>query len=377
MATTRTYLELTNFVLNELNEVELTSSNFGSSRGVQTSAKNFINKAINDLYMAEVEWPWLHTDGTQAAITGQQEYDFPAAFRKANFDSFRIAPTNLITNGEFTSDISSWTTIAGSGSAAYNSTGNGRLRLNDFAAHQSISTIVGEVYNISVRAYDTNSTGQAFKVQVGTAAEGTQNLNSTITVTDFGNGEILSTTFTATAATTFVTLNNTTTATNMDVDYVRVKRQEEAVKLKPMTYDGFLQGAFRKDVAANDSQYGKPLFVYRTPDHKSFGLSPIPKFDDYTVFYEYYKTHTELSAHGDTMDLPDIYADVIVNRAKYYLYKLKNDVPMANISNAEYEEGVRRIRTEMLNHIEYMKDTRVNLNTSNRTTSNTSVLTVT
>ena len=46
------------------------------------------------------------------------------------------------------------------------------------------------------------------------------------------------------------------------------------------------------------------------------------------------------------MDLPDIYADVIVNRAKYYLYKLKNDVPMANISNAEYEAGVkRRIRT--------------------------------
>ena len=44
MATTKTYLELTNFVLNELNEVELTSSNFTSSRGVQTSAKNFINK---------------------------------------------------------------------------------------------------------------------------------------------------------------------------------------------------------------------------------------------------------------------------------------------------------------------------------------------
>jgi len=41
------------------------------------------------------------------------------------------------------------------------------------------------------------------------------------------------------------------------------------------------------------------------------------------------------------------------------------------------KQGVRRIRTEMLNHIEYMKDTRVNLNTSNRTTSKTSVLTVT
>jgi hypothetical protein len=296
-------------------------------------------------------------------------------YRAANFDSFRLSPTNLITNGEFTSNINSWTTIAGDGSAAYNATGNGRLRLNDYAAHQSISTTVGKEYKITVRAFDTNSTGQAFKIQVGTAAEGTQNVNTTLTVTDFGNGEVLSTTFTATAATTFITINNPSTATNMDVDYVRVKRSEEAIKLKPMSYDGFLQGPFRSDVAADDSQYGKPLYVYRTPDHESFGLSPIPNADDYTVFFEYYKTHVELSAYGDTMDLPDIYADVVVNRAKYYLYKLRNDVPMANISNAEYEAGVRRIRSEMHNHIDYMKDTRVNLNSASRTTSNTAILT--
>ena len=50
---------------------------------------------------------------------------------------------------------------------------------------------------------------------------------------------------------------------------------------------------------------------------------------------------------------------------------------MANIANAEYERGVERIRIEMLNRQEYMKDTRVNLNTTSRTTSNTSVLTFT
>jgi hypothetical protein len=50
---------------------------------------------------------------------------------------------------------------------------------------------------------------------------------------------------------------------------------------------------------------------------------------------------------------------------------------MANIANAEYEEGVKRIRVEVLNKQDYMKDTRVNLNTSNRTTSDTSVITVT
>lgn len=49
------YLTLCNNVLRELNEVELTSTNFTASRGVQTSVKGFVNKAISDLYNAEVE----------------------------------------------------------------------------------------------------------------------------------------------------------------------------------------------------------------------------------------------------------------------------------------------------------------------------------
>ena len=44
MATT--YLTLTNRVLRELNETELTSSTFSSSRGVQTAVKDFVNKGI-------------------------------------------------------------------------------------------------------------------------------------------------------------------------------------------------------------------------------------------------------------------------------------------------------------------------------------------
>ena len=45
-----TYLTITNRVLNDLNEVELTSSTFSSSRGVQTSVKNFVNRALHDVY---------------------------------------------------------------------------------------------------------------------------------------------------------------------------------------------------------------------------------------------------------------------------------------------------------------------------------------
>ena len=374
MAGTKTYLTLTNLALNELNEVELTSSTFGSSRGIQTSAKNFINKAVNELYMAELEWPWLHTNGTQVTFSGQQEYTFPAAFRKADFDSFRLRPTERITNGEFTSNITSWTTV--SGSPAYNSTGNGRLRLNSAEVTQSITTVANKKHRLVVRVMDPSSSGSSITLKVGTSSGGTQVLSDTITVTDTGNGKILSTDFTPTTSSVFVGLANTS-SDNLDIDFIRVAQDEVPIHLMYISYDAYLQGRYTKDEVTSDSQYGKPLFVYRTQDHLSFGLSPIPDGDFYTVEYEYFKTHTELSAATDTLDLPDIYVDVVVNRAKYYLYKLRNDVPMANIANAEYERGVQRIRTEMLNRQEYMKDTRVNLNTTSRTTSNTSVLTFT
>jgi len=54
MATT--YLTLTNSVLRELNETELTSSTFSSSRGIQTAVKDFINKGIHDIYNEGVKY---------------------------------------------------------------------------------------------------------------------------------------------------------------------------------------------------------------------------------------------------------------------------------------------------------------------------------
>ena len=367
MAGTKTYLTLINNVLQELNEVELTSSTFSSSRGIQTAVKTFVNKAVNDLYTAEVEWPWLYTSTTQDVNSGQQEYTFPSAFRKADFDSFYLIPKELVTNGEFTSNINSWTTIAGSGSASYSSTGNGRLLLNDFAAHQTISTVVNKTYRIQVRALDSVGTGQAFKIQVGTSAEDTTNLNTTLTVSDFGQGKILDETFVATAQSTVITLNNPTTATNMLVDFVRVSEADIIpTKLQYVSYENYLQGIIHRDKVNSSDHYAKPQSVYRTNDNLGFGISPLPDRDTYQVNYQYYKSHTELSSATDTLDLPDIYSDTIVNRAKYYAYKLRSDIPSANIANAEYEDGVKRIRIEALNRQDYMKDTRVNVEMSSR-----------
>ena len=66
------YLTLVNNVLNELTEVELTSTTFTSSRGVQTMVKNVINKAINDVYNSEIEWPFLIQTQTDSLVAGTQ-----------------------------------------------------------------------------------------------------------------------------------------------------------------------------------------------------------------------------------------------------------------------------------------------------------------
>ena len=56
----RTYLDLTNTILRELNEVELTSASFaGSAKGIQKLVKDQINRAYFDICNAEDKWSFL------------------------------------------------------------------------------------------------------------------------------------------------------------------------------------------------------------------------------------------------------------------------------------------------------------------------------
>ena len=366
MATT--YLVLVNNVLNELNEKELTSTTFSSSRGIQTSVKKFVLKAMHELYNSISEIPDLYLSTTQDTNAGQRTYSLPSsaspqsgdlAYRKVDWETFRLAPKELVTNGEFTSDISSWTTIAGAGSAAYNSGGNGRARLNDYAIYQSFSTVKNKSYRLQLRVFDSNSVGASLKVQVGTSAEDTTNLNTTVEVTNFGEGKVLDTTFDATAQTTYVTLNNTVTSTNLDVDYIRISENIPVKKLRYVTYDNWNRMYLERDLANDSSAYGTPDIVYPTQD-KKFGLTPVPDKSNYSIQYEYWKVHTDLSAHGDTMDLDDRYKDIIVNKAKYYAHILRSDLQSAQLADREYKEALKIMRIESVNKASYMTDHRVN-----------------
>ncbi len=354
MATT--YLVLSNRVLRELNEVEMTSSNFSSSRGIQTAVKDFVNKSIHDIYNEGAELPLLHTSTTQATFPGDGEYAFPTDMRRVDFESFFLKPNELITNGEFESNITSWTT--GDGSPSYTSSGNGRLNLNDAAAYQAISTIVNRQYKLQVRVLSPNSSTSGLIVRVGTSAGGTQNLNTTQAVTNFREGAILDTTFTATAQTSYVYVESD--GVQLDVDYVRVSRADITTrKLRYISYDDYLQRFKEQDDRNSSGHHGMPQYVYRKPDYSSFGLTPIPDKNDYLINYDYFTTHTDLSAHGDTMALPDRFSPLIVDRCKYYTYMLRSDPDHANLSNRDYQRKLNLLKTDYASRADYMRDTRI------------------
>ena len=368
MATT--YLTLVNNVLNELNEPELTSSTFSSSRGVQTAVKKFVLKAMHEIYNSISEIPDLYKSTTQETQTGQRVYSLPSsaspqsgdlAYRKVDWDTFRLIPTELITNGEFTSAISSWTNATtgavGEGTPAYNSGGNGRCRLNDAAVSQSISTVKNKTYRIQVRVVDSSSGGSSLAVKVGTSAHDTTDLSDTVTVTNYGEGNILDTKFTASVATTYITVINSD-ANNLDVDYVRVSEDIPVKKLRYLSYDDWNTKYLERDLTNSESAFSTPDWIYPT-QNKEFGLSPVPDKSNYSIQYEYWKVHTDLSAHGDTIDLDDRFKSVITTRSKYYAYILRSDPQAAQMAYAEYEKQLQVMRTEYINFQSYMRDTRI------------------
>ena len=341
----RDSLTLTNSVLRELNETELTSSTFSSSRGIQTAIKDFINKGIHDIYNETGEIPLLYSRTTQDLTIGDNEYNFPADFRKADMDSFSMGPKNIVTNGEFESNITSWTT--GDGSPSHTSSGNGRLNLNDAAAYQAINTTVNKTYKLQLRVLSPNSSSTGLIVRVGTSAGGTQNLNTTLAVTNFREGAILNTTFTATAQTSYIYVE--APSVQLDVDYVRISRSDIATrKLVYITYDSYLQTFKPTDDTNNSGGYSIPLRVYILPDHSAFGISPRPNTNEYTVSYDYYTTHTDLSAHGDNMSLPDRFRTLIVDRAKYYTYMLRSDPQHAQLADRDFQRKLRLLKVCLL-----------------------------
>lgn len=348
-----TYLQLINRALVKINEVEVTSANFATTRGIQTLAKNTVNDAIRDLIGEELEWPFNVASTTQALTVGTQEYAIPTSTRSMDWDSFFIKPINEVTNGEFTSAITSWTDkSAGSGTAAYTSTGNGRARLTgdgtDIGAiEQTLTTTVGEKYRLVCRTYSNDIT-----LSIGTTTGGTNLLSETLTIETDGDGQSFTYTFTATTTTSFLRFGLTSTTAG-DVDFVRVSEDRDGRPLALVNqteWHGSLGSGPSRivDTRLDSGSWGWPTHVFKTQDDK-FGVSPVPAQGNWEVDFDYWTVPSDLSAVGDTTSIPDRYEHILTHRIDYYMLLLRSDPAIADRANKMYTNGVSRMRTELIN----------------------------
>jgi hypothetical protein len=351
-----TYLTLCNDVLVAINEVAFATdgSDFTSARGIQTTVKEAVNKAIHDVINEELEWPFNTATTTTTLIPGTRTYALPTGYRSMDWESFFLRPINEITNGSFASAITSWTDIsAGSGTAAHTTDGDGRLRLTGDgtdvgAAEQSITVVANRQYKLLIRHLSNSVT-----INIGTASGLTDVVTTTATLTNAGEGAMFSKEFTPTTTSVFIGFANSST-TAVDVDFVEVRQNIPSRPVEYISFNTWAQRHKARDLHLDVTAFRTPRYIYPTHDDK-FGVSPIPDQANYSVEYDYWASPSDLSAFGDTAIIPNTYKQVVTARARYYALQLRSDPAFADRANKEYEKGVKRMRSELINRPDYFK----------------------
>ena len=90
------FLDLTNYVIRRINETELTSANFASTRGMQSLVKDAVKDSILEISQQKWDWPFYSVETTQLLTKGTNEYSFPANFKIADWTSFQLVKDDAL-----------------------------------------------------------------------------------------------------------------------------------------------------------------------------------------------------------------------------------------------------------------------------------------
>ena len=283
MADTQTYLGLTNEILGELNEVQLTSSNFGTAKGIQKFVKDAVNRAYFDIANENPEFPWL---STSCAGMGNQEY--------GNYFVDSVAGTR-------------WYYLKKHSSGAHGTAKDfGRIDWDNFyLTTEDVGTCSTGLGVCSDSAYTTADTCVAAgKVW-----------------TDYDTTNVCPGTWTAT---------HTTPHTRQNLKFIPVETWKKHYR--------------ESDDAAKDTgEYGTPTKVIMSPCGRKFGLSPLPD-KAYRIYFYAWEQLAELSAYNDEVKYPEQWTAVLSARARYYVWQFKENVQLAALALDEYKKGIRLMK---------------------------------
>jgi len=145
----------------------------------------------------------------------------------------------------------------------------------------------------------------------------------------------------------------------IDFDTFRIKEDTTlgnvTSKLEVVSYDDYLTNSVDQEYRTDKREL--PRFVFQAPSLE-FGVSPAPD-KAYEVIYEYYRVPVDLESDTDVPSVPERFKHVIVDGAMYHAYMFRSNEQAANLAKSKIEEGVKRMRTMLVNRYAEMRSTAV------------------
>ena len=278
----KTYLSITNDILGELNEVQLTSSNFLTAKGLQKFVKDAINRAYFDIANENPEFPWLATTTTNATEYGNNFVDSVVGQR--------------------------WHLLKKHSSGAHGTAKDfGRIDWDNFYLTTE------EVGTCSLLGVCSDSTYTTASTCVSADKVWTDYDESTTCVSP-----------------------NTWTATHTS--------PYERETLKFIAVDTWKKHFRESDDSAKDTGvYGKPTKVIMSPCGRKFGLSPLPD-KAYRIYFYAWEQLTELTANDDEVKYPEQWTAVMMARARYYIWQFKENIQLSTLALDEYKKGIKLMK---------------------------------
>ena len=290
-----TFLSLTNDVIARMNEVVLTSSDFTSSRGIQTQCKNAVNDAIRYINQREFGYSFNHASNSSTLTSGVARYSVPTDTKSLDYSTARIKK-----------------------SSSLNVTGNNLASLN--------------YYEYIDNNYANEEDDVATTTLDGTHTDSVTTLTLTSTTGFDASGKVYVSgeeiTYTAVSGNT---LTGCTRAANSTT---------AAAYASGVTVTQFEGG-------------GVPRQIVRTPDN-NYVLYPYPD-KQYTLVFDYFTFPSDLSAHGDTTTVPDRFGPVIVDGATAYVYMYRGEQSQYQLNFERFQQGIKNMQSLLINKFDYVR----------------------
>jgi len=292
-----TFLTYTNEALAKLNEVQLTSTDFGDARGIQIQVKNAVNQAIRYINQREFGWPFNAAEASQTLTAGVVKYSLPSNTKHIDYATARIRKSETFGN----------------------------------SARHLLYLDYKEYIDLFIKQEDDTVTT--------TLSSGIDDDDTTIPVSSASSFD--------STGTIIINSENITYTGTTSTTFTGATRGAEST-----TAASHSTGATVAQIDAG----GIPSHIFRHPDN-TYGLWPFPN-RAYTLTFDYY-THpsADLSDHDDTTSIPDRFGYIITDGAIAYAYLYRSEVPLYERSFALFNEGIKHMQTLLINRYDYVRST--------------------